>query len=164
MLVGSINTACAALFLFCGTEVEPELDDDLGLFALPLPKLGLGPEPKPGVILGAKRELEPDTKLEPEETDAAPETTPAKNGACVGSINTACAALLDFWDGGGRGASEGVGVWFIILGVGVLLFEDKERNVLWDGEDERNGGLGWEGLEGEDVVTVFGLEGRWRER
>lgn len=116
------------------------------------------------MILGAKRELEPDTKLEPEETDAAPETTPAKNGACVGSINTACAALLDFWDGGGRGASEGVGVWFIMLGVGVLLFEDKERNVLCDGDDERNGGLGWEGLEGEDVVTVFGLEGRWRER
>lgn len=122
------------------------------------------PEPNPEVIPGAKRELEPDTKLEPEGTDAAAETTPAKKEACVGSINTACAALLNFWDGGGRGASEGVGVWLIMLGVGVLLFEDKESNVLCDGEEERNGGLGWEGLEGEGMIAVFVLGGRWRER
>jgi hypothetical protein len=152
---GSINTACAALFLFTGTGDlggEPELEAELA----PLPGPELAPKPNPEAMLEAKRELEPepDTEPETEEPDPAIGFTPTKNGAS-GSINTACAALLDFWDGGGRGTSEGVGVWFIVLGVGVLLFEEEERSVLCE-ELERNGcdelgGNGWEeGLEGND--------------
>lgn len=130
---------------------EPELDAEL----IPLPEPGLVLDPNPEAMLEAKRETElepePETEPEPEEPDPVIDPTPTKNGA-RGSINTACAALLNFWDGGGRGASEDVGVWFIVLGVGVLLFEEEERNVLCE-ELERNGcdglrGNGWEeGLE-----------------
>jgi hypothetical protein len=82
-------------------------------------------------------EPEPATEAEPEPEELDPYPALTKNGVIAGSINTACAALLNFWDGGGRGASEGVGVWSIVLGVGVLLFE--EMNVFCDMELERNG-------------------------
>lgn len=156
--VGSINTACAALFFFCGTGGEPELDVELA--PTPFPELGLVLKATPETALELKREAE----LEPEpELVIGP--TPAKNGVRVGSINTACAALLNLWDGGGRGDV------LIMLGVGVLPFEEKERNVLCEEEEEWNG---WEGLEGEGVVAVLGLarvsvsfdligEGGWRE-
>lgn len=146
------------------------------------------PKPDPEVKREPEPVTEPETlaELEPEEPDAVTDPTPTKKGACVGSINTACAALLNLWDGGGRGVSEGVEVWFIMLGVGVLLSEEKERNVLCEDEEERNGCEGFErggwdegrevngwkeGLEGEVVLGLARVtvswdilpEGGWRK-
>jgi hypothetical protein len=96
------------------------------------------PELSPEVKRELEPVMEPETlaALEPEEP--ATEPTPTKKGVSVGSINTACAALLILWEGGGRGVSEGVEVWFIVLGVGVLLSEEKEKKVLCEEDEEKN--------------------------
>lgn len=104
------------------------------------------PEPVTEPLMEAEPDPDPDPVLEP---------TLTKNGVKAGSINTACAALLDFWDGGGWGVSESVEILFMVLGVGVLLSEEKERNVLCEEDFER---ICCEGFGGNDCEEEIGCE------